>query len=126
MSAATSQRHERVMERLRNTQRILADTKKAAKMPKADVLLSESRVRIVSCDEDSCTAFVQGDHDAYRVRIYRDDMGREIRECSCIYSANFHPIAAGCSHVKAVQKVFALEPKPNTRGPQEMNSRRPA
>jgi uncharacterized Zn finger protein len=78
---------------------------------KANHLLTESRVRILAADEEFCNADVQGDSDTYRVNVYRDEQGRTIRECTCPYSTQFHPIKADCSHVRAVQKVWKPEPK---------------
>ena len=73
-------------------------------MDKPDTLLTESRVRILCCDELSVYALVNGNHADYHVSATRD-----LRECDCDYR-KWHPIKGDCSHVRAVLKVWKPEP----------------
>ena len=82
----------------------VTELQRITKRDKADVLLVERRVRILTADESSCTADVVGDSGDYRVSIYRDG-NVLVRECSCGYG-KVHPILGGCSHTKAVDMVW--------------------
>ena len=80
------------------------ELRKLTKRDKADVLLCERRVRILTADETSCTADVVGDSASYRVSTYRDG-NVLVRECTCDFG-KVHPVLGGCSHTKAVDKVW--------------------
>ena len=78
--------------------RLSADTK-------ADALLLQHRVRVLSANSRGIVCAVIGDTDTYRVRVYRDG-GLLVRECTCEHG-QVHPVAANCSHVKAVQRIYS-------------------
>lgn len=72
---------------------------------KAELLLTERRVRILQADESSVVADVLGDSALYRVSAYRQGSAL-IKECTCAYTRQHHPYAADCSHVLAVLHVW--------------------
>jgi len=77
---------------------------------KAQRILTARGVRILAADEQSVVADVTGDHGIYRVTIYTEGR-RTVRECSCPYSTEYHPIAVDCSHTRAVMYVWRPYPK---------------
>lgn len=87
-----------------------AENRALREITKWQRLLCERGVHVLVCDAEFISADVTGDHGTYRVDLYRDDAGREVRECSCP-NAEFHPIHPTCHHLKAVEAVWKFEPR---------------
>lgn len=82
----------------------VAELKRLLRREKAETLLSERRVRIFTCDEDSLTATIRGDEGDYLVS-YFTDRTLLVKECSCPFGQQ-HPVKGGCSHTKAIDRVW--------------------
>ena len=71
---------------------------------RADALLTQSRVHILSADPSRITAHIVGDEHTYLTELWVQ--GREVmRSCTCT-NADYHPAAPRCAHCRALSRVW--------------------